>query len=340
MSLGVDENYTQDDRICKDIIFSGNILRCNGERGFYLQGSQPDELTRITITNNHIYDSSTPIDVRCSESAIIDNVIYNSTSPISVVTGDVASGVSSTGWSNILQGNKYINNTFPRGVGTGMYFAADNIIREVSFAAQGENLVFGGSLGTGGTVTFPDDSSNNEAKYLRATIGSAAMTRDYRFVFRCRQYNLDCMDSVSVQLLTKSSAQNMGRLEIRFPGSTMADGAIDLNDRADFATWKMQGLTRQINSGITNVRATTALCEVHLLVGENGTAGNTFDISWLRIAIGTLQQGTRHPLILDCIGSPEGVLTAPIGTLCQDWSGGKLYVKETAASVTTGWVLK
>jgi hypothetical protein len=47
--------------------------------------------------------------------------------------------------------------------------------------------------------------------------------------------------------------------------------------------------------------------------------------------------------VISGIGSPEGVVAAPVGALYTDSAGGAgstLYVKETGGSTATGWAVK
>jgi hypothetical protein len=347
-SLGVASGgvygHPADESNCFDVMISNNLLRCGGTGiGMSLQGSQPNEFKRITVVGNHVYNATVPLNLKGSRCSILDNVWYNAAAPINIDTGEsTGAGVSTIGHTNIVAGNRYVRQTFPRGIGQGFYFGADKIIREITFSPQAENLAGGGSLGTGGTVTFPNDATNNNARYLRATIGSTVMSKDYRIYFRCRQYNLDVMDNVSVQILTRSSAQTRGRLQISFPGTTMAAALVDLNSGTDFATWKVEGLTRRINSGEVNVQTATAQCQILLLLGQGGVQGDTVDISWIKVAIGNNQHVIDNQMIFTSNGSPEGVITASPGALCLNLAGGattSMYVKESGSS-NTGWVAK
>lgn len=121
--------------------------------------------------------------------------------------------------------------------------------------------------------------------------------------------------------------------------SNQATSAIALANSASSADAIRIGST-----GNDLVLSTTFLARV-TVAGGAGSTGNV-TVNTGDLIIGTAGKGLKHgasgPLWTSGAGSPEGVVTAPPGSLYTNTSGGlltTLYVKETGTG-NTGWVAK
>jgi hypothetical protein len=59
--------YPQDDHDSREVLISGNQLRCGSKRGVYIQGALPHVCERLSVVTNQIFDASVGIEAKVGE---------------------------------------------------------------------------------------------------------------------------------------------------------------------------------------------------------------------------------------------------------------------------------
>ena len=272
-------------RETESVILTSNAIVPDGAKGIEMDGSAPEEFRRITLSNNHIEHSSAPINARLADSAVIGNVIHDADLPIKIIKSDsIISGQDSpTGQNVVVTQNHYINQNFIRG-NVGLCFDPNNLLFRSSFADSGSGLTFGGSLGTGGTVTYPVSIAGDGiagVKYLRATAGSTAMTRRIDINFDSTASDIQNGDTISVQIMCRSSAPARGKLDIGLLSAGPASSVFDLPTTSE---WQVLGGVKNIPSAADMFAAGADNVLIDIYLGENLASGETFDIAWIKVS--------------------------------------------------------
>ena len=271
----------------KSILLTSNTIIPGGGKGIELEGSEPQTFQKITLSNNHIENASVPIQARVTESVIMNNVMYDPEQAVKVAMSgspNIVSGGSPTAHNVYVTNNYYVKPTFIRG-DVGHCFDPNNIIFRTSFADEGAGLSFGGSVGTGGTVTYPVSVAGDGiagVKYLRATRGSTNMTRRIDIDFDASANDIQNGDTISVQICCRSSVANRGRAVLAFPSAGPSATDYDLATTTD---WQVLGITKNIPSTADLYAGGAGQVELDLYIGEDlATSGETFDIAWIKVS--------------------------------------------------------
>lgn len=273
-------------RDTKSVLLTSNTILPDGGKGVEMQGSSPSSFEKITLSNNHIESSSAPINARLSDSAIINNVMYDPESPIIIFKSDAsgANNDSPTAHNVYVTDNYYVKPTFIRG-DVGLCFDPNNLLFRTSFSDEGAGLSFGGSVGTGGTVTYPVSVAGDGiagVKFLRATRGTTNMTRRIDIDFDASANDIQNGDTISVQICCRSSVANRGRAVLAFPSAGPSATSYDLATTTD---WQVLGITKNIPSTADLYAGGAGQVELDLYIGEDlATSGETFDIAWIKVS--------------------------------------------------------
>jgi len=303
VSSGGDPAYTQEDRLVKDILFSGNLYKATDDNTNYLiwmEGEWPNVYERISIHNEALMCNgvTAPLQVLLKSGVIGPNSVYEATGP--EFARDGVGIVNSPNGANIIRRTtNHVSPKFFRGnVGHG--YNPENILFRTTFGHDTytnfqawANLIrtqtgatiasFGGSLG-GGTITFETDADSG-ARYLRATRGASAMTARMDLTWTAKDADFQNLDALCARILTRSSKQSAGKAEIAFPNAGPALGSLVLNSGADFASWKADGGSK-ITTPTANFTAANAAVQVRIYFGDGlAAAGDTCDFGILAISV-------------------------------------------------------
>lgn len=268
----------------KSILFSSHTIIADNAKGVEMDGSEPLEFQKNTLSNLHIENSTVPVRYRGRESAIINNVMYDAQAPTIVIKSDSpdAQASSPTGHTVLVTDNHYINPTFIRG-NVGLCFDPNNLLFRYSFANEGTPLTFGGSVGTGGTETYPVSVAGDGiagVKYYRATKGTTAFTRRIDLDYSTLTNDIQNGDTISIQIMCRSSVANRGRVQIAFPSAGPSLSQYNLTTTTD---WQVLGVSKNIPS--TANLFVSGTVEIDIFTGENMTTnGETFDIAWIKVS--------------------------------------------------------
>ncbi len=168
----------------------------------------------------------------------------------------------------------------------------------------------------------PADTTRIQLHHNSATGGYAASLSPVPVLTADRQYLLPNAD-ITVAGTAGSGALTSGRVPYATAGGLLTDNA---NLTYNSAT--------ALN--IANTTSSTSATTGSLTIG-NGTAATNVGIGGGNVTAGALITGAN---LRSGTGSPEGVVTAPVGTVFERTDGGTgttLYIKETGAG-NTGWV--
>jgi hypothetical protein len=168
----------------------------------------------------------------------------------------------------------------------------------------------------------PADTTRIQLHHNSATGGYAASLSPVPVLTADRQYLLPNAD-ITVAGTAGSSVLTSGRVPYATAGGLLTDNA---NLTYNSAT--------ALN--IANTTSSTSATTGSLTIG-NGTAATNVGIGGGNVTAGALITGAN---LRSGTGSPEGVVTAPVGTVFERTDGSTgttLYIKETGAG-NTGWV--
>jgi hypothetical protein len=278
-SLGGDITYPQVDRQPKSILINGDLIRADGADAIWFQGSEPLEFANLTITNNHIEGCNIPVSLRAKEGLVSGNVIYDPALSIVSTKQSITVADSSDDAHNVLvTNNHYIRPQFIRG-NVGMCFDPNNIVFKTSFADEGAALTIGGSAGDS-VISYPVDADG--VKYFRITGGAAATTRRIDLEWAVGDIDFQNLDAISIQLMTKSSVADIGKVQVIFPNAGVGLAEYRIND-TDNANWKVRGATKQA-IGTDFYAVSAGLVQIRIWLGDNLADGDTLDIAWIKVS--------------------------------------------------------
>ena len=269
------------------ILLTSNTILPDGAIGIEMQGSSPSSFEKLTISNNHIENSLAPMNLRLADSIVMNNVMYDPEAAVKIFKSDSSNNNTSspTAHNVFVTDNHYINQQFIRS-DVGLCFDPNNILFRTSFADEGAGLTFGGSTGTGGTNTYPVSIASDGiagVKYLRNTAGSTAMTRRIDIDFDSTVTDIQNGDTISIQVMCRSSVPNRGRINIGFLSAGPSTSTFDLPTTTE---WQVLGGTKNIpaTADMFAAGAGTPNVLIDLFLGQNLGAGETFDIAWVKVS--------------------------------------------------------
>lgn len=143
------------------------------------------------------------------------------------------------------------------------------------------------------------------------------------------------------------TSSNPGASAVQVGGVETGRGTIKVTHTATSGDANASGLSIDLQG------AGTASQGIHIDSVANGTTGALLDMrnngnqlfkfqSDATFAIPTMVLGNGGPIVTICVGTPEGAVTGPVGSLALRTDGGvstTLYVKQ-AGTGNTGWVAK
>ena len=293
-------------------------------------GNMKGTYTIVTANNNGFDVSPLNIDVFISEQKIAFNA------PVNITTNDLTKTVnifgdlvSSTGlFSNKLElstggvvYNQYINGEWRLKKGSSSFdlLKVNEDIRPLIIQGGSAHLPFYIYTDTGG-AGFTTSASVLSGLYMGTTVGSFLVNNNEIFRFDV---------TAGSRLGVNTGSGNNATFDVR--GSTSSTRAFLVKDNNSVE------LLRVNNGGnvIINPTSSNTLIgsTIDVGLGKLQVTGNCYVSGTLRIGTITITTGT---------GSPEGVVTATVGSQFMRTDGGAnttLYVKESGTG-NTGWVAK
>lgn len=143
------------------------------------------------------------------------------------------------------------------------------------------------------------------------------------------------------------TSTNVGASAVQIGGVETGRGTVKITHTSAGGDANASGISIDLQG------AGTAAQGIHIDSVANGTTGALLDMrnngnqlfkfqSDATFAIPTMVLGNGGPLITICTGTPEGAVTAPVGSLALRTDGGvstTLYVKQSGTG-NTGWIAK
>jgi hypothetical protein len=305
-SAGSENAYGWTDYNPKELLYTGNLYKASTAQTtelIYLAGTGGKGFETTTVVNETLHCNSVakPAWIVAKSGVYGRCNIYDAPSPIRIQPTDEATNNSHLAANIVKLPSHHVKPHFFRGV-QGHGFNPDGVIFRTSFQIDtfanfqtwlntvktitGATIsTFGGSLGTGGTITLPVDTATG-ATYLRATRGTTAMTSRLDLIWNVKDIDFQNLDSFCVRLLTKSSIQNAGKLTMEMPSSGMATYTQILNDGTDYASWKADGGSKMAATTANFLAAGAGTIKCSVYFGDGlATNGDTCDFGSLAVSI-------------------------------------------------------
>lgn len=284
-ALGGDPTYPQTDRAPKYIAITGNQFFGAGTESTHLAGgcvwiegsSANGFYTFVTFTDNEIFDAPWPLTIFGASCTVEDNKLFNCLNSVRVrapVDPVVVENASKGALTNRIRRNDYLNPgwAFPdlqQGIGATSLFA-------YNFGDSGASVT---TTGTTGTVAYPTDATSGRV-YLQFTGSSSGTERLLNITIPTTYAQPG--DSVSIELMTRASAQNNGQAAIQFVGSGQSVARVTLNDGTNYADWKIDGAVYTLANAFGHTPGTVSAI---ISLSANVPNGGTLDIAWIRVRL-------------------------------------------------------